>query len=114
MSSITFVGDLVMDPETGKTWKDLNMELTHNIPIGSLVEIGHPEYPDYYDGVRLHVVKHGRDCDGEPLYWLSIAGKQSKCGKLSFNIFGGYSEGSLKVIAPPTEEVLEALREEEK
>jgi hypothetical protein len=93
---MTFVGDLVM--ESGKTWKEENLEKTHNIPIGSLVEVKRSEYSDPCEGVRLHVITHGRDCDGTPLYWLGVAGEPHSNG--------GYSEDSLEVIAPPTDDIL--------
>lgn len=73
---VVFVGDLVM--ENGKTWKENNMEIKHNIPLGTLVEIhiesdGEPEVdPDSLNGVRLFVCDHSRDCDGTPLYSLSF------------------------------------------
>lgn len=72
---VVFVGDLVM--EDGKTWKEKNMEIKHNIPLGSLVEINiesdgdHDVDPDSLNGVRLFVCEHSRDCDGTPLYSLS-------------------------------------------
>lgn len=66
-----FVGDIVMSD--GKTWKEQNMEITHKIPLGSLVEIScdDKDDPESLDGVRLFVTGHIRDCDGTPLYALS-------------------------------------------
>jgi hypothetical protein len=90
------VGDLKM--KSGKTWREENLEKEHTIPIGSLVELGDPEYPDFRDGLRLHVIDHGRDCDGTPLYTLGIAGEPHSVG--------GYSEESLTIISQPTEEIL--------
>ena len=70
-----FVGDIV--EENGKTVKENNLAVNHNVPIGSLVEI---TYESKYDephervkGLRLFVVKHSRDCDGSPLYSLSYS-----------------------------------------
>jgi len=57
-----------------KTIKENNLELKHNIPIGTLVEVKYDEW--YDDGacikahVRLFIVAHNRDCDGTPLYSL--------------------------------------------
>lgn len=68
-----FIGDLVQ--ENGKTVKENNLELVHNVPVGSLVEITYEsEYEEPSErvkGLRLFVVKHSRDCDGSPLYALS-------------------------------------------
>ncbi len=60
--------------ENGKTIKENNMEIKHNIPIGSLVEVKY----DRWHGkgacekvhARLWVISHDRDCDGTPLYSL--------------------------------------------
>lgn len=38
-------------------------DATHKIPVGALVELE--------SGVRLFVIKHTYDCDGEPLYNLT-------------------------------------------
>lgn len=74
------IADLV-NPESGKTYRQENAAKVHNIPIGSLVEILHTHFPpktlDYYneesyDGLRMFVIERGRDCDQTPLYWLSI------------------------------------------
>lgn len=60
--------------ENGKTIRENNLEKTHNIPIGTLVEVKHSEW--HGDGAcslyheRLWVVSHDRDCDGTPLYSL--------------------------------------------
>jgi hypothetical protein len=121
------VADMV-NPESGKTWREENAEKTHAIPLGTLVEIycGQKEV----DGLRLFVVFHGRDCDQSPLYFLShltvekyqeavanverlkaepdpdypgltpfYKGIQTGCRT------GGYGESSLKVIHYPDSEV---------
>ena len=64
MSILTNVADLV-NPDTGKTYRQENKEKKHQFPIDSLVE-------DVETGVRLFVVEHTRDCDGSPLYSLSF------------------------------------------
>jgi hypothetical protein len=59
----------------GKTHRENNAELVHNIPLGTLVEILPTEYskddPEENWGLRLYVVAHTRDCDQTPLYSLS-------------------------------------------
>lgn len=62
-----FVGDIV--EENGKSIKENNLEKKHNFPIGSLVEICCSCHSD--NGLRLFVMSHSRDCDGEPLYELT-------------------------------------------
>ena len=67
------VADIV--EENGKTIRQNNMELTHDLPIGTLVDV---KYETWFgkgacDKVqaRLWIVSHDRDCDGTPLYSLS-------------------------------------------
>lgn len=64
-----------VNPETGKTYKEENLELQHNIPIGTLVEVkwdeGFGEGACWKVHARLWVVAHRRDCDGTPLYSIS-------------------------------------------
>lgn len=73
MGKIKFVHDIV--EENGKTIKENNLEREHQIPVGTLVEVKYDQW--HGDGAcqkvhaRLWVVKHGRDCDGTPLYTLS-------------------------------------------
>jgi len=71
------------DPQN-RTYREVNRAKTHNIPLGSLVEI-------VETGVRLFVAYLGRDCDQTPLYWLSIELEHEPR-------IGGYAEESLKVI----------------
>ena len=76
MGNVLLVSDIV--EENGKTVRENNNALIHNIPLGSLVEI----LPDMWEmesgevsistGLRLYVVNHGRDCNGTPLYDLSF------------------------------------------
>ena len=58
------------DPQ-GRTYREINMAKTHQIPIGALVELLPIEGSDSHEGVRMFVVHHNRDCDGTPLYALS-------------------------------------------
>lgn len=67
------VADIVQD--NGKTIRENNLARSHNIPIGTLVEVKYDTWEG--DGAclkvhaRLWVISHDRDCDGTPLYSLS-------------------------------------------
>lgn len=63
MTVVINIADLV-NPDTGKTYREENNARTHSFPLGSLVEVKD-------EGTRLFVVLHNRDCDGTPLYCLS-------------------------------------------
>lgn len=71
---IIVVHDIV--EENGKTVKENNLAKQHLIPLGTLVEITYEnefeEPEDRVKGLRLFVVNHSRDCDGTPLYDLSL------------------------------------------
>lgn len=56
----------LQDPndKQGRTYKQINAAMTHQIPLGSLVESRHLK------GARGFVAKHSRDCDQTPLYVL--------------------------------------------
>jgi hypothetical protein len=98
-SPFIHVADLV-NKETGKTYREENAELVHNIPVGALVE-------DAETGVRLFVVHHGRDCDMIPLYSLAVDPEdtgQKKPGFGNWTWHTGYSEEYLKVIRLPAAE----------
>jgi hypothetical protein len=60
----------VVNPKNGKTIREENMEKTWRIPIGALVEIS-TDNPDD-NGLCLFVYGYNRDCDGTPLYALSV------------------------------------------
>jgi len=80
------------DPK-GRSYREVNNATKHNIPVGKLVEME--------SGVRLFVVKHGRDCDGTPLYELCADRDdttQERKGFRNSKWIGGYSEDGLKVI----------------
>jgi hypothetical protein len=68
MDKIIFGYDLPSDIP-GKTWKEKNLEMKHNIPLWSLVEIDNDDSPN--KGIRLLVCGYTRDCDGTPLYDLT-------------------------------------------
>lgn len=82
------------DPQ-GRSYRQVNAEKTHGIPLGSLVELESRE--------RLYVVVQGRDCDQTPLYWLSMKDNLEETNDLirASKRFGGYSEDSLTVIRLP-------------
>ena len=91
------------DPN-GRTYRQINSSKSHNIPIGSLVEVRDPEYPSDNDGIRLFAVHQGRDCDQTPLYWLSPDKSDTipdKSGFANRKWVGGYSESSLTLIRLP-------------
>jgi hypothetical protein len=72
------------DPQ-GRSYREVNREKPHRIPIGALVELK--------SGARAFVVKHTRDCDQTPLYSLAI--DPDDC---QFSMDHGYDEKSLKQI----------------
>lgn len=63
-----------MVESNGKTVRENNTAIPHNIPVGTLVEVHFDEW--HGDGAcekthaRLWVIEQGRDCDGSPMYWL--------------------------------------------
>ena len=93
----------VVNPDSGKTYREENMEKVHNIPCGVMVEVK-MENPKH-SGLRLWVVAQERDCDGTPLYALSfdkdwepeMYGEQFKFSA-RFRIDGGYPEDCLTII----------------
>ncbi len=72
MKEIVNVKDIV--EENGKTVEENNLEIKHNIPVGSLVEVKYDEWGKDGSCMKIHarlwVIEHIRDCDGEPLYSL--------------------------------------------
>ncbi len=93
--------------ESGKTYRELNMEKKHLYKINDLVEIiANPEWPDEHDGMRLYIIGLTRDCDETPLYVLGSKGmelyqkgfglREGVC--FNFNSFSGFSEDSLLLI----------------
>ncbi len=79
----------------GRSYRQVNAELLHTIPIGSLVELE--------SGERLYVAQHGRDCDMTPLYTLTMRDYLDEPNELirRARYFGGYGEESLTVIRLP-------------
>ena len=82
-----------------------NMKLEHKIPLGTLVEVSvDPRYNDK-NGIRGFVVEHTRDCDGEPLYSISLKTLEEALKMKIYNraiyhfmISDGWAEESLVVI----------------
>jgi len=94
--NIIFIHDLV--EKNGKTIKENNLKLKHKIKIGTLVEIINCEN---YEGVRLYVVYHSRDCDGTPLYNLCADKtnlQKEDNGFYNYKWENGFPEESLKPI----------------
>jgi hypothetical protein len=99
------------DPQ-GRSYREVNQEKRHAIPIGALVEvIPSPEegrtQDGYKNGVRLFVVHHARDCDQTPLYCLGPDPDDTAIQRQGFynpQWDNGYGEESLRVIElpPPT------------
>lgn len=83
------------DPQ-GRTYREVNAEKRHAIPIGALVEVAET-------GERLYVMTHGRDCDQTPLYGLTMHGYLDEQNELirRSRCFGGWGEESLIVIKLP-------------
>lgn len=89
MTKIIVMHDIV--EKNGKTAKENNLEKTHKIKIGALVELK--------SGARLFIVKHLRDCDGTPLYGLTADLEEYddfKDNEYWNKVHGGYGEDSLK------------------
>lgn len=71
--------DIVVGPN-GENVREMNAKLVHQIPLGVLVKVSYEDYGDEHEGMaaevrvegRMWVVFQGRDCDAEPLYWLSL------------------------------------------
>jgi len=78
----------------GRSYRQVNAEKTHNIPINSLVELD--------SGARAFVVRHNRDCDQTPLYSLAIDPEPELH---RFSMCHGYCEESLKRITTDQPEV---------
>jgi len=103
--SLISIADIV-NPESGKTYRQENLEKSHKYKVGDLVEIISWNDDCEYDGMRLYIIGCVRDCDGTPLYVLGSRGmslyqtgfglKEGVC--YNFNSFSGFSEEFLKLI----------------
>lgn len=89
MIEIINVADLTdpNDPQR-RTYREVNREKVHKIPLGTLVELE--------TGERLFVKQHTRDCDMSPLYSIGVGDHD---GSL-FGTVHGYDEESLTVVQP--------------
>jgi hypothetical protein len=107
------VADLA-DPHDshGRTYRQVNAEKTHTIPVGALVEIvGSDGFR--MNGARLFVVRQGRDCDQTPMYWLSADPEDLPSPeddrdfwtKAKHKWYGGFDDESLMLVALPEETV---------
>jgi len=81
-----------IDIQRPRTYRDVNLEKKHSIPIGALVELE--------TGARLFVLRHVRDCDGTPLYTLDTCKRF-----LSALAHRGYPEESLTEIKQNKSEI---------
>lgn len=84
------------DPQ-GRSYRQINSEKVHSIPIGSLVE-------DVDTDIRLFVVYHARDCDQTPLYCLAMDPENTvKLRECFYNDdwINGYPEHALRLIRLP-------------
>lgn len=70
------------------TFKDENMKIGHDIPIGALVE-------ENDSGIRMFVAAHRRDCDGTPLY--SLSAYQDSETQNRYTMFHGFPYYGLSV-----------------
>jgi len=111
------IADLT-NPETGKTYRQANLEKNHNIPLGTLVEV---KFDDWFGAgacwkvhARLWIIQHARDCDGTPLY--TISRWKDPCASAAFkSSLCGFSEESLTPVelTPQIREGYNALEWEE-
>lgn len=121
------VADIIPEGST-KSYRQMNAEKIHNIPLGSLVKVLKynfklEKYEDDPHGLTLYVVRHGRDCDQTPLYDLSFQTLEEYLHDKEFfnrailevdgmrlrgefagpKTDNGYSEENLKIVALPNE-----------
>ena len=92
MVTIINVADLT-DPNDaqGRSYRQVNAERQHAIPLGTLVELD--------TGERLRVMMHTRDCDQTPLYSLGLTGDdEDEIGRMKWH--HGYCDESLAVVTP--------------
>jgi hypothetical protein len=87
----------------GRTYRQVNADKKHAIPIGTLVELvnDNTDFDEDYKGVRLYVVHHSRDCDQTPLYCLSANRRdtaQDRTGFANAAWLNGWCEENLRVV----------------
>jgi len=89
--------------ENGKTIRENNLSKEHKIPLDTQVEV---EISDFNDGkskkVLGFVCRHGRDCDGTPLYDISfkrgLRTSEDFMTRMEQPIIMNLSEESLKIV----------------
>lgn len=106
------VADLA-DPNDskGRTYRQVNAEKQHAIPVGALVEIAGGD-GFRMSGARLFVVRQGRDCDQTPMYWLSAdpddlpspEDDRDFWTKAKHKWHGGFGDEDVVVIALPQDD----------
>jgi hypothetical protein len=92
MVTIINVADLTVhgDPQA-RTYRQVNADKTHTIPLGTLVELD--------TGERLRVMLHTRDCDMTPMYSLGVSGDEDDpVDEMKWR--HGYCDESLTVVTP--------------
>jgi hypothetical protein len=78
--------------------------MSHTIPLGTLVEVDLDYVAEH--GIRGFVVEHTRDCDGTPLYAISLKNLEEAMllkevvGHIvyRFTISDGWTEDCLKIV----------------
>jgi hypothetical protein len=88
----------------GRTYREVNLARSHAIPIGTLVELAPYPEDDRWDGVRLYVVHHHRDCDGTPLYALAFDRHDTEIKRPGFHNdkwLHGMPESGLRIVKLP-------------
>lgn len=91
----------------GQTVKEQNLLVKHAIPLGALVEVDIERNENH--GIRAFVCEHARDCDGTPLYSLSMSNNIADLEELRrtdmehylWSTENGFSDDCLKVIRYP-------------
>lgn len=108
MTEVVMIYDLV--EENGKTVRENNLAISHNIPLGTLVGVDISTW--YGNGAciagkaRLWVVRHDRDCDGTPLYTISRWKMRPFPGFPLVDVRPGFPEDALTPI-----EITEAIKD---
>ena len=100
MPTMINVADLV--EANGKTVRENNAARDHTVQLGALVEITTDcpigEFGSIFKGVRMFVVAHARDCDGTPLYSLSVDRNIIKDVANEQEAYDGIDDPSLKCV----------------
>ena len=112
MSIHAMIAHNVVNPTSGKTVREENLKITHDFetyPVGRLVEIDCECVPMLH-GCRVRIANYDRDCDGTPLYSVTI--HEDWCDPIKcewgigvhwsavarFQTSGGFSASNLKPV----------------